>query len=42
MEDTIALFVEQSRQLLADFSTQSQPSDASCAAQRQFIATSRA
>lgn len=38
MEDTIALFVEQGRQLLADFSTQSRPSDASCAAQRQFIA----
>ena len=38
MEDTITLFVQQSRQLLADFSTQSRPGDSQGVAQRQFIA----
>lgn len=38
MEETIALFVEQGRQLLAEFSLQARPSDANSAAQRQFIA----
>lgn len=38
MEETIALFVEQSRQLLAEFSMQARPSDANSASQRLFIA----
>ena len=38
MEETIALFVEQGRQLLAEFSLQARPSDANSAAQRWFIA----
>ena len=37
MEETIALFVEQSRQLLAEFSTQARPSDGNGAAKRRFI-----
>jgi len=38
MEDTVTLFVQQSRQLLADLATQSRPSDSKGAAQHQFIA----
>ena len=39
MERTITLFVERSRQLLADFSSQLRASDSNAAAQREFIAT---
>jgi chemotaxis protein histidine kinase CheA len=39
MEDTIALFVEQSRGLLAGFSRQLRASESNGAARRQFIAT---
>ena len=38
MERTITLFVEQSRELLADFSPQLRPSDSNDAARREFIA----
>ena len=38
MERTITLFVEQSRELLADFSPQLRPSDSNGAAWREFIA----
>jgi len=38
MENTVTLFVQHSRQLLADLATQSRPSDSKGAAQHQFIA----